>query len=646
MKFNTQQSLEVFMNSKVFTQSKSATSFTKEANLSVYELLNFDDQQDFLDANRGFIAPLESTIIKDHSGEVVWDIDQLEYLDDAPPETVNPSLWRNAQLQAISGLFEVVQGVYQVRGQSIATTFFIEGKQGVIVCDTAASNESVTAAMELYYKHRPRKPVSAIIISQSHADHFGGIQAVLKYAADPAIPIIVPQHFTKEALSENVLLGTIMARRAEYQFGKNISDGQKGSVSIGIGSTMSSGSLSFALPTVEIENEIQTMEIDGVTFKFLLTPNTEAPAEMHFYIQEYKALFVSENANQLMHQIYSVRGAKTRDALHWANSLDKTIDLFEQEEIDALLMIHAWPVWGKDRALGHLKLQRDLYKYMHDQTVRLANHGLTMEEIAETIKLPKSLDTYWGNRGYYGTLKHNSKGIYNFYLGYYSAHPSDLDPLPQVETGLKYVEYMGGAAAIFEKAKADFENGEYRWVAQVLKNVVMADPENTEAKHLLADAFEQLGYQAESANWRNIYLVGASELRSGIKKDNAPLDSSGIINYMPVNEFLMLMAVKLNGPKADGKKITLNVTLSDTNQKYALYIENAVLIYKEGVVDANPDVSLTFDQLIFYGIGLGLLSPEQAVAAGKLMISGDQSKLNEFLSLLDEFDTIINIVTP
>jgi alkyl sulfatase BDS1-like metallo-beta-lactamase superfamily hydrolase len=634
------------MKSKVFTQSKSATSFTKEANLAVYESLNFDDQQDFLDANRGFIAPLESTFIKDPSGAVVWGIDQLEFLDDTAPETVNPSLWRNAQLQAISGLFEVVEGVYQVRGQSIATTFFIEGKQGVIVCDTAASNETVTAAMELYYKHRPRKPVSAIIISQSHADHFGGIQAVLKYAADPAIPIIVPQHFTKEALSENVLLGTIMARRAEYQFGKNISDGKTGSVSIGIGSTMSSGSMSFALPTIEIENEIQTLEIDGVTFKFLLTPNTEAPAEMHFYIQEYKALFVSENANQLMHQIYSVRGAKTRDALHWANSLDKTIDLFEQEEIDALLMIHAWPVWGKDRAIGHLKLQRDLYKYMHDQTVRLANHGLTMDEIAETIKLPKSLDTYWGNRGYYGTLKHNSKGIYNFYLGYYSAHPSDLDPLPQVETGLKYVEYMGGAAAILEKAKVDFENGEYRWVAQVLKNVVMADPENTEAKHLLADAFEQLGYQAESANWRNIYLVGATELRNGIKKDNAPLDSSGIIKFMPVDEFLKLMAVKLNGPKADGKKITLNVTLSDTNQKYALYIENAVLIYKEGVVDANPDVSLTFDQVIFYGIGLGLLSPEQAVASGKLKISGDQSKLNEFLSLLDEFDTIINIVTP
>ncbi|WP_167555297.1 alkyl/aryl-sulfatase [Gottfriedia acidiceleris] len=634
------------MTNNILTQSMSATSFTKKANLAVYDSLNFDDRQDFLDANRGFIAPLEAKIIKDDSGQVIWDIEQLNYLNDTAPETVNPSLWRNAQLQAISGLFEVVEGVYQVRGQSYVTNFFIEGEQGVIVVDALGSNETAKAAMELYYKHRPQKPVTAIIISQSHADHFGGIQAVLKYAENPTIPIIVPQYFTEEALSENALLGTIMARRAEYQFGKDLPDGTKGSVSVGIGPTMGSGTMSFQLPNVEIENEIQSMEVDGVTFKFLLTPNTEAPAEMHFYIEDYKALFVSENANKLMHQIYTVRGAKTRDALHWANSLDKTIELFENEEIDALLMIHAWPVWEKDNAIKHLKLQRDLYKYMHDQTVRLANHGYTMDEIAEIIKLPKELDTYWGNRGYYGTLKHNSKGVYNYYLGYYSAHPSDLDPLPQVETGRKYVEYMGGAANILRQAKADFEKGEYRWVAQVLKNVVMADPENSEAKNLLADSFEQLGYQAESANWRNIYLVGASELRYGINKDNAPLDVSGVIKNMPVNEFLKFIAVKLNGPKAEGRKITINVTLSDSNQLYSLYLENSVLFSKANKLDDNADVSLTSDQFAFYGTLLGLLSPEKAVGAGKLIISGDHTKLNEFLSLLDEFDRYINIVTP
>ncbi|PGS48712.1 hypothetical protein COC46_16935 [Bacillus sp. AFS041924] len=638
--------MEVLMTNNTLTQSMPATSFTKKANLAVYDSLNFDDRQDFLDANRGFIAPLEAKIIKDDTGEVVWDIEQLNYLNDTAPETVNPSLWRNAQLQAISGLFEVVEGVYQVRGQSMVTNFFIEGKQGVIVVDALGSNESAQAAMELYYKHRPQKPVTAIIISQSHADHFGGIQAVLKYAENPTIPIIVPQFFTEEALSENALLGTIMARRAEYQFGKDLPDGVKGSVSVGIGPTMGAGTMSFQLPNVEIENEIQSMEVDGVTFKFLLTPNTEAPAEMHFYIEDYKALFVSENANKLMHQIYSVRGAKTRDALHWANSLNKTIELFENKEIDALLMIHAWPVWEKDNAINHLKLQRDLYKYMHDQTVRLANHGYTMDEIAEIITLPKELDNYWGNRGYYGTIKHNSKGIYNYYLGYYSAHPSDLDPLPQVEAGQKYVEYMGGAVNILRQAKADFEKGEYRWVAQVLKNVIMAEPENSEAKNLLADAFEQLGYQAESANWRNIYLVGASELRYGINKDNPPLDVSGIIKNMPVDEFLKLVAVKLNGPKAEGKKITINVTLSDTNQLYTLYLENSVLFFKANKLDANADASLTIDQFVFYGTVLGLLSPEQAVGAGKLIISGEKTKLNEFLSLLDKFERCINIVTP
>ncbi|PET71617.1 hypothetical protein CN514_06570 [Bacillus sp. AFS001701] len=638
--------MEVLMTNNILTQSMPATSFTKKANLAVYDSLNFDDSQDFLDANRGFIAPLEAKIIKDDSGEVVWDIEQLNYLNNTAPETVNPSLWRNAQLQAISGLFEVVEGVYQVRGQSLVTNFFIEGKQGVIVVDALGSNESAKAAMELYYKHRPQKPVTAVIISQSHADHFGGIQAVLNYAENPNIPIIVPQYFTEEALSENALLGTIMARRAEYQFGKDLPDGSKGSVSVGIGPTMGSGTMSFQLPNVEIENEIQSMEVDGVTFEFLLTPNTEAPAEMHFYIRDYKILFVSENANKLMHQIYTVRGAKTRDALHWANSLDKTIELFENEEIDALLMIHAWPVWEKDNAINHLKLQRDLYKYIHDQTVRLANYGYTMDEIAEIIKLPKELDTYWGNRGYYGTLKHNSKGVYNYYLGYYSAHPSDLDPLPQVESGQKYVEYMGGAANILRQAKVDYEKGEYRWVAQVLKNVVMADPENSEAKNLLADAFEQLGYQAESANWRNIYLVGASELRYGINKDNSPLDVSGIIKNMPVNEFLKLIAVKINGPKAEGRKITINVTLSDSNQLYTLNLENSVLLSRANKLDDNADVSLTIDQFAFYGTLLGLLSPEQAVGAGKLIISGDQTKLNEFLSLLDEFDRCINIVTP
>ncbi|TWD89616.1 alkyl sulfatase BDS1-like metallo-beta-lactamase superfamily hydrolase [Neobacillus bataviensis] len=634
------------MISSKSTQSLPASSFTKQLNEAVYHSLNFEDRQDFEDAQRGLIAPFDFNIFKSDTGEVLWDTDIVEFLRDSAPETVNPSLWRNSQLQSISGLFQVVDGVYQVRGLSISTTVLIEGKNGLIVCDTLKSIESAKAALELYYKHRPKKQVTAIIVSQSHVDHFGGIQAVLEYAENPNIPIIVPQHFTKEAISENVLLGSIMKRRGQYQFGHVLPPGPRGTVCVGIGTIQTNGITTFEMPNVEIENEIQTLDIDGLTFKFLLTPDTEAPAEMHFYCEDYKVLYASENVNKTMHQIYTVRGAKTRDAIQWVSAIEKTIDLVENKEMDALVMAHAWPVWGKENATQHLKLQRDLYKYMHDQTVRLANHGYTMEEIAETIQLPETLNQYWGNRGYYGTLKHNVKGIYNFYLGYYSGHPSDLDPLPQVEAGKKYVQYMGGAAHVIQQAKTDYKNGEYRWVAQVLKHVVMADPDNMEAKHLLADTFEQLGYQAESANWRNMYLVGAMELRNGVNKEVPAYDSSAVFNKVSVDDFLKLLAVKLNGPKANGKKMTVNVTITDTNEEFVLYLENSVLSHKMDVLDDNPDISLHVDKFTLYGMGNGRLAPAQALADRKLEISGEQNKWNEFLSLLDSFNPLVNIVTP
>lgn len=634
------------MNKANVTQSLPASLFTKKSNEGVYKSLNFENTQDFTDAQRGLIAPLDFKILKNESGKVVWDTEKVEFLKADAPDTVNPSLWRNSQLQAISGLFKVVEGVYQVRGLSISTTVFIEGKNGLIVCDTLKSIESAKAALELYFKHRPKKPVTAIIISQSHVDHYGGLPAVLEYAENPNIPIIVPQHFTKELLSEIVLLGSIMKRRSQYQYAPDLPASPMGVVGVGIGPITTNGLTGFEMPNVEIENEIQSMEIDGLQFQFLLTPDTEAPAEMHFYIEDYKVVFASENVNRTMHQIYTVRGAKTRDTLKWVDAIDKTIDLFGNKEIDALVMAHGWPAWGKENVINHLKMQRDLYKYMHDQTIRLANHGYTMEEIAEMMELPEALNQYWGNRGYYGTLKHNVKGIYNFYLGYYSGHPSDLDSLPQVEAGKKYIQYMGGATKVIEQAKADYENGEYRWVAQVLKNVVMGDPENLTAKNLLADTFEQLGYQAESANWRNIYLFGAEELRNGINKEIPPYDSSVMFNKIPVYGFLGFLAVKLNGPKAYGKKITINLKVSDTNEEFTLYLENSVLLYKADKQSVNADVSVDVDKLILFEIGNGATSLEQAVATGKLVLSGDQNKFKEFLSLLDQFDPLVNIVTP
>ncbi|QQK80495.1 MBL fold metallo-hydrolase [Salicibibacter cibi] len=623
------------MTNSTSEQSKAATSFTKDIHEEFLKYLNFEDKQDFEDAHRGLIAPYENRI-KD-----------LGVLESPAPDTVNPSLWRNSQLQATAGLYQVVEGVYQVRGLALATTIFVEGKTGVIVIDTLSGKPTAKAAMELYYRNRPKTPVTAIIISQSHADHFGGTKSILEYADDPNIPIIVPEHFTKELFSENVLLGLIMARRSGYQFGFDLPIGEKGYINAGIGSVFGNAESGFAMPTMEIKNECEEMNIDGVAFQFLLTPNTEAPAEMHCYIQGYKALFVSENANKTMHQLYTIRGTKTRDTLEWVKAIERTIDLFEESEIDALVMIHAWPIWGKEQAFEHLKLQRDLYKYIHDQTIRLANHGYTMDEIADLLKLPDSLGKYWGNREYYGTLKHNSKGVYNFYLGYYSGHPSDLDALPQVESGQKYVEYMGGAANILKRAKADYENGEYRWVAQVLKHVVMADPENTEAKELLADSFEQLGYQAESANWRNSYLTGAAELRNGyIKKERAAKKGMPeMIQCMPFDEFFKLLAVKLDAPKAEGKKITMNISLTDSGENYTITLENSVL-NKADKLNADPDVSLKTDKSIFYAIALGDLTVDQAVSSNKLEITGKQNRLNEFLTLLDNFNNPIHIVTP
>lgn len=617
-------------------QSKSATSFTKEVHKQVLDYLNFEDKQDFEDADRGLIASAENSI------------QNLNVQNRPAPDTVNPSLWRNVQLQAKTGLYKVVNGIYQVRGFALATTIIVEGKSGIIVIDTLSGIHTAKAAIELYYAHRPKKPVVAIIISQSHADHFGGTESILEYAEKPDIPIIVPEHFSKEAFSENVMLGPIMNRRAMYQFGLGLLEGEKGFLNAGIGSVFGGGQSGFVLPNTEITEEFQELQVDRITFQFHLTPNTEAPAEMHIYIQDYKALFVSENANKTLHQIYTVRGAKTRDTLEWVKALDKTIEVFEKREIDALIMAHAWPVWGKEKALEHLAIQRDLYKYIHDQTVRLANQGLTMDEIAESLELPDSLGKYWGNRDYYGTVKHNAKGVYNFYLGYYSGHPSDLDNLPQEEAGRKYVQYMGGADNVIQQAKKDFENGEYRWVAEVLKHVVMADENNEEAKALLADTYEQLGYQAESANWRNIYLVGAQELRHGIRLPKAQKKAKGMpkmVQQMPFEDFFKLLSVRLNGLEASGKKLTINLSLTDTKEDYAIYLNNAVL-NKRNKLAERPDLSLTTDKVTFYALVLGGIQIEQLIAANKVEFAGDTDAFTEFLSLFDKVSGAINIVTP
>ncbi|MEE6451609.1 alkyl sulfatase dimerization domain-containing protein [Gottfriedia acidiceleris] len=641
-----------FNNNKVYSQTMPPTMDTIKSNEKIYTELNFNDKQDFIDAHRGFISPLMQNQIKNTKGVVIWDQYQYSIINDGPaPLTVNPSLWRQAQLLDSPGLYKVVDGIYQIRGQDISVMTIVEGKTGLIILDTLSTSETAKAAMALYYANRPNKPVSAVVISHSHVDHFGGIKGVLQYATNPEkVPIITPLNFSKEVVSENILLGHIMSRRAGYMFGNLLPLNKKGYVTNGIGSRLSNGTISFLQPTIEIKDKVQTMKIDGVQFKFLLTLNTEAPSEMHYYINDYKTLVVAENTGHTMHNFYTLRGAKTRDASEWVKALDDTINLVSKEEIGALITAHSWPLWGKSRVIDHLSKQRDLYKYIHDQTIRLANQGYTADEIAEQIKLPSSLDKYWANRGYYGNLKQNAKAVYNYYLGYFNGNPSDLDPLPQVESGTKYVQYMGGEKKVLKLAKADFEKGEYRWVAQVLKNVVMANPTNKKAKDLLAKSYEQLGYQSESAAWRNYYLTGAEELRKGIVKLDGSKTTSTvdpqIILSMEVNDFLEYMSITLNGPKANDKNLTFNVNFTDLDTNYTIDIKNAVFKYSKGLTTTKSDASLFVDKVTFYFMMLGKLDVNQAIESGKLSINGNKQKFKEMLNLFDHFNQEINIVTP
>ena len=633
-------------------QPKDATSFTKEANASVYKELNFADKQNYEDVNRGFIAPLEPSI-KTDNGEVPLDLTKFSKITNGgeAPDTVNPSLWRNAQLQNTSGLYKIRDGVYQVRGLELANLIIMEGKNGIVVLDTMSYTENAKIALELYFKYRGKKPVTGIVISHSHMDHFGGISGAMEYAENPNIPVVVPDGFMEEAISETVLLGNIMTRRGQYQFGNILQIGPKGTVSKGIGPVGNGfiGASTILKPTNIIKKDGEKLDIDGLDFEFLMAQDTEAPAQMNAYVSTNKTLWVGEIVNQTLHNVYTLRGAKTRDALAWSTAIDKVDSYIQDKEIDVLVGSHSWPTWGKDQVEELVDKQRDLYKYLHDQTIRLANEGYTMDEIAEMIKLPDSLAKYWANRGYYGTIKHNVKAIYNYYLGYYNSNPSDLDPLPQVDSAKKYVEYMGGEKNVMKQAEADYNDGQYRWVAQVLKNVVMANPVNEQAKNLLADAYEQLGYQAESAIWRNEYLTGASELRNGIDRDyyiQHKANTSGVTASMPVKDFLNLLSIKLNGLKADKKHTTINLNVSNTDEKFILTLENSVLNYKVGQVSADADTSITLDKATLFGIGAGTLTIDQAIGSGKLKIVGSKDKIVELLSLLDTFDPVPNIVTP
>jgi len=628
---------------------KDASASVAAQHAATLRALPFSDTADFDDAARGFLGTIENAKIATPQGRTVWSLEPYGFLSEADaPATVNPSLWRQSRLNMHHGLFEVVPGVYQVRGLDIANMTLIEGDRGVIVVDTLTSIEGARAAMELYFRHRGKKPVAAVVFTHTHTDHWGGARGVLDddALAGGAVPIIAPNLFMEHAVSENIIAGPAMLRRAQYQFGPFLAKGPRGQVDCGLGKSMAAGSVALLRPTDLIMATGDRRVIDGVEFEFQMAPNSEAPAEMHFFIPRYKLLNLAENCTHNFHNLLPFRGADVRDALAWSKYLNEALKMWGGKA-DAMCGQHHWPVWGRERIDTMIRQQRDLYKFAHDQTVRLMNHGLTAAEIAETIRLPASLEGAWHGRGYYGHIRHNVKAIYQKYLGWYDANPVNLDPLPPVESGRKHVEYMGGAEALLKRAREDFERGEFRFVAQAVSHLVFAEPDNAAARALLADTFEQLGYAAESSAWRNAYLFGAQELRQGMPK--TPPRSAmprETLAALRTEQLWDVLGIRLNGPKAEGKHIVLNWQFTDTNESFVLTLENCALTYSEGVQAQNADAGFTLARATLDEVIAKLTSFPEAVGAGKIKMTGDPMRLAELMALMDEFPRMFEIVEP
>ncbi|CAJ1494958.1 alkyl sulfatase dimerization domain-containing protein [[Mycobacterium] kokjensenii] len=629
---------------------KPATEATKAANADVLKSLPFNDRSDFEDAQRNLIARPDTLTIKDADGNTVWDLESYKAFigDDKPaPDTVNPSLWRNAQLCMNYGLFKVVDRIYQVRGYDLSNITFIQGDTGWIVFDPLVSPETARAALDLANRHLGEKPIVAVVHSHSHTDHYGGIRGVVAQGDVDSgkIRVIAPANFVEDVVDENVLAGNAMSRRAVYMFGAQLPRDPAGGVNAGLGQTISTSKPTLIMPTDIVSTTGTKLTVDGVEMVFQMTPGTEAPTEMNTFFPQFKAMWMAENTTNTMHNLLTLRGAQVRNPLIWAAFIDEAIRLYGAQT-EVKFQSHHWPMWGNAKIVDYFKRQRDLYKYTHDQSVRLMNEGLIGSEIAEEIELPPELSNFWPNRGYYGTLRHNSRAVYQRYMGWYDSNPSDLNDLPPQQAATKYIEYMGGESAVLRKAKGDFDAGNYRWAAMVLKHVVFANPDSVDGKNLLADCYEQLGYQAESGPWRSEYLQGAYELRNGVP-DVAATDAASpdTIRAMPPEKLFDYLAVRLNGPKAAGKKITLNMKFTDLNKEYGLTVENAVLNYAPEPVD-GADATLTLDKATLDDIELKKIKLDQAISSKRITIDGNRGAFDEFMGLLDTFPFWFNIVTP
>ena len=630
--------------------ARDAEAATRAANAAMAAKLRFSDKDDFEAARRGLIAPVPDGVVRSATGTVLWNLGEWAFIDgEAAPATVNPSLWRMARLNLANGLFKVADGLYQLRGFDIANMTVIEGRTGLILIDPLTTAEAAQAALALYFVHRPRKPVRAVIYTHSHSDHYGGVRGVIDEADVKAgkVAVIAPDGFMEAVGGENVLAGLPMIRRAQFQFGPLLPRGARGQVDAGLGKGIARGTVGLIAPTRLIAQPVEEHAIDGVRIVFQLAPDTEAPAEMHMFYPELGVLNMAENACPLLHNLIPLRGSVARDPRIWSKYIAEAIRLWGPTT-DVLIGQHHWPTWGRQAVLDRLEAQRDLYKHIHDQTLRYMNKGWRPAEIAEAIDLPPGLAERWSVRSYYGTVSHNVKAVYQRYLSWYDGNPCNLHPLPPAHTARKFVEYMGGASTVIARARQDFARGEYRWVAQVMKEVVFAEPANEEARALCADALEQMGYQAESATWRNAFLYGAMELRHGVFQIPArtPM-SADLLAGISTDVLFDAMAIRLDPAKAAGQAFDLNWRFTDRGEEVALTLRHCTLTHRMGERSADSVATVTTTRALLDAVILRKIPVEEAVASGRLGIEGDGSKFVALFAMLDPAaELMFDILTP
>ena len=633
-------------------ETEGATTITAEANAEWYEKLDFSDRREFANAERGWLDNAEGRIIDGDDNRSAWDLQSYGDLNRDAPDTVNPSLWRNTQLNAKAGLFEVCDGIYQVRGFDMANTTFIRTDHGWIVFDVLMCKENMKAAKELMENRFGPLDIKAVLYSHSHVDHFGGVEGVItreqvadatlslkKQLASGKTLVLAPAGFLKHAISENVYAGIAMARRAQFQYGTVLDKGEKGALSVGIGMGQSTGTVALIAPTYEIGEDVPKLTIDGLEIEFQLTPGTEAPAEMNAYFPKYRALWMAENCTGTLHNLYTLRGAEVRDANDWAKYIIEADQRF-CDKTDVVFQSHNWPHWGEE-IHDYLLNTAAIYKFIHDQTLHYMNQGYTSTEVAAMLTLPEKLEKVWYTRPYYGTLAHNAKAVYQKYLGWYDANPVNLNPLPPSDTAKKLVEYLGSTDAVLRKARKDFEKGDYQWVAQITKELVFADPSNQKARNLCADALEQLGYQAESGAWRNAYLMGAAELRkgnlSGLARTANGLGTA--MKEMTVDMLLDYIAILTDANAAQNDDVTLNLIVTDVNEKFYVTRKNGILLSYSGENRPDAQATVTCKRL-------QLLALMQGQQAGQVQVSGDATALKRLLAYASKFEKTFNVIEP